>query len=215
MLGKAEEPVAMSESISTNMLCPKCGAFQPMADICTACGIIFAKIRDLQTGGDDALERTGPGNRCPSRRLDGHELDRERTMTQVVALAIGIVACSYGYLLNTPVEMDLYEFVAAKNGSIHIRNFLIEGTVAPEPQGSYIRTKSSDGQNLASLKLSGNDTTGYVTFDPREIEQELNAGDFVQVTGRFERVPYYDGRNQMRKITMAFASSIDVIDSAH
>ena len=204
----------MSESISTNMLCPKCGVFQPLADICNTCGVVAAKFRDEQNGVDNAVARPGPGNRCPSRGHGAQELDRERTTTQFVALAIGIVVCSCGYLLNTPVEMDLYEFVAAKNESFHIRNFQIEGTVVPEPQGNYIRAKTADGQNLASLKLAGNDATGYVTFDPREIQGELNEGDFVQVTGRFERVPYSDGRNQIKKITMAFASSIHVIDPA-
>ncbi len=204
----------MSEPVSTNVICPKCGKFQPKTDTCGGCGVIFAKIRDPQDNVDDALERTGPRNRCPSRALDSPDLDSERTVTQVIALTIGIVVCSAGYLVNTPVEMDLYEFVAAKNGSFHMRNFLIKGTVAPEPEVSYIRTKSADGRDLASLKLAGNDATGYVTFDPREIKDELNAGDFVQVTGRFDSVPYINGRSQRKQITMAFASSIKVIERA-
>ena len=205
----------MSDPISTNMICPKCGAFQQKADTCSDCGVVVAKMRCEPDAEQSNSEATAPGFTSSSAILEDDELDGERTKIQVFAIVVGIVICTCGYFVSTPVEMGLEEFVEAKKESFHVRNFKIAGTVAPDRYESIFQTQSSDGRKLASLKLTGNDTTGYVSFDPRTVSQDFDEGDFVEVTGRFQRVPFIDGRSQNKQITMAFASSIKVIDDAH
>ena len=205
----------MSDPISTHMICPKCGAFQQKADTCNDCGVVVAKMRCEPDAEHGKSEDPIPGFTSSSASLEEDELDGERTKNQVFAIVIGIVVCTCGYVVSTPVEMGLEEFVEAKKESFHVRNFKIAGTVARNPYESIFQTQSSDGRTLSSLKLLRNETSGYVSFDPRTVAQDFNEGDFVEVTGRFQRVPYIDGRSQNKQIMMAFASSIEVIDDAH
>ena len=205
----------MSDPISTNMICPKCGAFQQKADTCNDCGVVVAKMRDEPDTTQNKSNLPVPGFTSSSASLEDDELDGERTKIQVFAIVVGIVVCTCGYFVSTPVEMGLEEFVEAKKESFHVRNFKIAGTVARDPYESIFQAQSSDGRTLSSLKLLRNETSGYVSFDPRTVTQDFNEGDFVEVTGRFQRVPFIDGRSHNKQITMAFASSIKVVESAY
>jgi ribosomal protein L37E len=205
----------MSETTSTNMLCPKCGEFQPKAATCGACGVVIARFRD-EPG---AAQRQADPSAATVPRSSGDSSipgsDAVSTAAQFVAVALGLVVSIGMYLAVTPKEMGIDEFVEAKKQSFHLRNFRIEGTVAPVPHESYLEAQSSDGRRLSSLKLSAKNATGYVTYDPEMVVRGLNEGDRIRVTGRFERVPYVDGTSQYKQITMALASSIKVIEPGY
>ena len=40
----------MTDPDIRNMLCPKCGEFQPKAEICIECGVVIAKVKSKDTG---------------------------------------------------------------------------------------------------------------------------------------------------------------------
>ena len=67
----------MSDSNSTNMICPKCGKFQEKADICIACGIVIAKVINEQT-----ITRTQTGSTVTDGTQVRTGISREKTGTQ-------------------------------------------------------------------------------------------------------------------------------------
>lgn len=196
-----------SDSVATNMICPKCGKMQPKADICATCGIVVAKLRPPPSPSRKQAGKSAGAD-------PGQAVDREPAALPLLArLAIGAVAgvVAIGiYLLFTPQDMQIDEFVTAKKSSFHMRGFRIEGVVVPHR--TYIQAQSSDGKELSSLKITGDGTAGYVTFDPDDVARTPRDGDHVRVTGSFQRVPYYDGRPVYKTMTMAFASSIEVME---
>ena len=196
-----------------NMICPKCGKFQPKAENCEACGVIVAKLRKEAT---PTQTKDEPADVNPSAAVSPDGVDQtvpELPKVAKIAIVSILIAVGVGVLVViTPKEMRIDEFVEAKKSSFHLRGFRIEGTV--EPHRSIIQTQSSDGTVLSSLKITGNDTTGYVTYDPSEITEKPKKGDYVTISGSFQSVPYFDGSQKHKKITMALATSIKLIRAA-
>ncbi len=198
-----------SDPVATNMICPKCGKMQPKADICATCGVVVAKLRSPP--GPSRKQAGKSAGADPGQAVEREPAALAFLARLIIGTVVGVVAIS-AYLLFTPVDMQIDEFVTAKKSSFHIRGFRIEGVVVPHR--TSILAQSSDGKELSFLKISGDGTAGYVTFDPDDVARTPLDGDHVRVTGRFERVPYYDGRPVYKTITMAFASSIDVMENA-
>jgi hypothetical protein len=115
----------------------------------------------------------------------------------------------------SPAEMSLSEFVSAKKSGGSFRSFEIQATVGLDEFPHVVEAQSTDGFRLSSLKLVGDNTMGYVTYDPRVFDVSPKVGDVVSITGRFERVPYYDGPAKPRTFTVASASSISILASSN
>lgn len=198
----------MTETTSTNMICPKCGQFQEKADVCISCGVVIAKIKSEQP---DTQESSPTPEHEPDQVSDHGTRQKPIKLSFPVKVAIAVSAilvCTGIYLIMAPKQMTIEEFIAAKKASVNFRDFRIEGKV--EPFKSVIETHSSDGKTLSTLKISRGETTGYVTYDPDRISELPAKGDYVSVTGRFQKVPFYDFSGKYKTTTVALVTSLTI-----
>lgn len=192
-----------------NMICPNCGDFQEMADTCLSCGLVVAKIRSEQPASRTVVNESLSDRGETSIAVVRHDSMTLSQPAKFMLAAVAVVILTSLYFLFAPKTMSIDEFVEAKKSSFHARGFRIEGTA--ERYESYIITQRSDGKALSSLKISGPGKTGIVTYDPDQLAQVPATGDYVRVTGSFDRVPYYGGPGTFKTMTMALATSITVI----
>lgn len=202
----------MTESNNSNMICPRCGQFQEKAEVCISCGVVIAKIKGEQP---DTPESSPAPEHEPDQVSDRGTRQKPIKLSFPVKIAIAtsaILVCTGIYLIMVPKEMTIEEFVAAKKASVNFRDFRIEGTA--EPFVSVIETHSSDGKTLSALKVSEGESTGYVTYDPNQVTELPSKGDYVRVSGRFQKVPYYDFTGKHKTITVALVTSLSIREKA-
>ena len=86
----------MNEPDIRNMLCPKCGKFQPKAEICIECGVVIAKVRSKDSGKTQAKDATSQLTedlarmRAESTSIDGPKQKFVVPMIVVGAVLVGI-----------------------------------------------------------------------------------------------------------------------------
>ena len=121
----------MSESNSTNMICPKCGQFQEKADICKACGIIIAKVRGEQTITQTQTGDAASANIQPTAGT-GHETPVSSGLTQKLILPmilIGVIMIGIGsaMLINKLSGGSLNQGTMRHLGWFFIPVFIVTG----------------------------------------------------------------------------------------
>lgn len=212
----------MSEPVSENMICPKCGQFQPRAETCSACGVIVAKLRPqtaaAATGAapgqsvpvQSAASPEAPAPAAPVSPEGAGEPSRELPLAgKIAVLGFFLVIMLLGLVAVIPKNMTISEFVEAKESSFHFRDFRIEGVV--EPYRSVVEVTLGD-KRLSSLKISANGTTSYLYFDSDEISPAPKKGNRVRARGNFENIPFYRMPGKLERITVAVATSIEILN---
>lgn len=212
----------MSESVAENMVCPKCGHFQPKAEACSACGVYVAKLRPEPVAPSTEAEPAAAaaaaggvaGAAAPAPRSPVEQEEaKPGFLAQVAAVAVVVALGVAYYFVAAPKDMSVAEFVEAKKTAPHFRDFRIEGTV--EPYREFLQVSTSSGKKLSSLKIVGDNASGVVSYIPEDITPEPRRGDRVRVTGSFQRIRvYHFGQNKPSSTNIAVASSIEVIRAA-
>ena len=196
----------MSENDSMNMICLKCGQFQPKADTCTSCGAVIAKLKKPQTPAAEPVPESTGANILG----DGKN---SNVFVRILGIIAVIAVCAGLLYVMTPREMILSEFVEAKKSGSQLRGFKIQGRVAADSSVSIVAVQSGDGQEMSSLKIEDSTSVAYVTYDSRDINSTLSEGDLVSIVGRFDSTTLVGGSPKPRRFFIALASSIEVLES--
>lgn len=197
-------------SDTPNMVCPRCNAFQPKAEICSQCGVIIEKAQNSVSGSKEKTDAKKTGRASKPAKTPG------KIPIAVSVFIVSVIALAGIYQFIQPEEMTIEQFVQAKKD--HATGaFIIEGAVKKyEPKWEAMEFISSEGEKYKSLEIMEEDHKAFVSYFPEQLPSQLNDGDHVRVVGSFQTVPVYGlmPGKPARKMTTAVLSSIEILHPA-